>query len=43
MDDNISFVEDLVLGERRLKVKEIGQKLDLSDITIRRIVHDHLR
>lgn len=41
-DNNIALVEDLVLDDRRLKVKEIAQKSRLSDTTVRRIVHDHL-
>ena len=41
-DNNIALVEDLVLDDRRLKVKEIAQKSGLSDTTVRRIVHDHL-
>lgn len=41
-DDKIALVEDLVLGDRRLKVKEIAQMSRLSDTSVRRIVHDHL-
>ncbi|KAJ3649659.1 hypothetical protein Zmor_021386 [Zophobas morio] len=40
-DNNIALVEDLVLGDRCLKVKEIAQQSGLSDTTALRIVHDH--
>nr|CAI5819211.1 unnamed protein product [Callosobruchus analis]CAI5865965.1 unnamed protein product [Callosobruchus analis] len=40
--DKVSLVEELVLSDRRLKVKEIAEMTKLSDTTVRRILHNHL-
>nr|CAI5830169.1 unnamed protein product [Callosobruchus analis] len=34
-EDKVALVEDLVLSDRRLKVKEIAEMTNLSDITVR--------
>lgn len=41
-DENIALVEDPILGDRRLKIKEIAQVSDNSDTTIRRNINEHL-
>ncbi|XP_047987147.1 histone-lysine N-methyltransferase SETMAR-like [Leguminivora glycinivorella] len=40
--ENISIVEQIVLTDRRLKVKEISAMSNLSDTVVRRILHEHL-
>nr|CAI5864808.1 unnamed protein product [Callosobruchus analis] len=41
-EDKVSLLEELVLSDRRLKVKEIAEMTKLSDTTVRRMLHDHL-
>lgn len=38
----ISIIEELVLEDRRLKVKELAVITNISETSIRRILHDHL-
>nr|CAI5847529.1 unnamed protein product [Callosobruchus analis] len=41
-EDKVSLLEELVLSDRRLKVKEIAEMTKLSDTTVCGILHDHL-
>nr|CAI5834232.1 unnamed protein product [Callosobruchus analis] len=41
-EDKVVFLEELVLSDRRLKLKEIAEMIKLSNATVRRILHDHL-
>lgn len=41
-DNNITFVEELVLDDKRLNVKKILQKSRLSETTVCRSVQDNL-
>lgn len=40
--EKIAVVEVLVLSERHLKVKEMSAMTQISDTTVRCILHDHL-
>lgn len=39
---NISIIEELVLQDRRLKVRELAAMSNMSETSVRRILHDHL-
>nr|CAI5863098.1 unnamed protein product [Callosobruchus analis] len=41
-EDKVALVAELVLSDRRLKVKEIAEMTKISDTTVRQILHDHL-
>nr|CAI5839155.1 unnamed protein product [Callosobruchus analis] len=41
-EDKVALVDVLVLSNRCLKVKEIAEMANLSDTTVRRILHDRL-
>nr|CAI5836659.1 unnamed protein product [Callosobruchus analis] len=41
-ENRAALVEELVLSDRRLKLKEISEITKLSDTTVGRIIHDHL-
>ncbi|XP_046976469.1 histone-lysine N-methyltransferase SETMAR-like [Vanessa cardui] len=41
-DENIQFVEEKVLEDRRLKTKELAAMTGLSKTTVLRILHEHL-
>lgn len=41
-EDIVAIVEEVVLRDRRLKVKEISEMTKLSDTSVRRILHNHL-
>ena len=40
--ENIKFVEEVVLGDRHLKTREIVDFTNFSKTTVLRILHDHL-
>ncbi|XP_063533696.1 histone-lysine N-methyltransferase SETMAR-like [Cydia strobilella] len=40
--ENINSVQEKVLSDRRLKIREIAARLGLSKSTVHRIIHDHL-